>query len=147
MRSVFPGAVRHLAATGGIFAGREYCFDAVRPGIGLYGYAPAGFEGALPLSPAARIYAPVSHTCARVGDGAGYCRAGKEQRFHTLRLGYGDGFFRTGGLMDACVRGGEARVGAQKLVLCNVTRYARVHGTTEYEALLRVLQGAEKRYG
>ena len=83
----------------------------------------------------------------------GYCRAGEERRFHTLRLGYGDGFFRTGGLcgetlcMDACVRGGEARVGAQKLVLCNVTRYARAHGTTEYEALLRVLQGAEKRYG
>ena len=103
--------------------------------------------------PAARIYAPVSHTCARVGDGAGYCRAGEERRFHTLRLGYGDGFFRTGGLcgetlcMDACVRGGGARVGAQKLVLCNVTRYARAHGTTEYEALLRVLQGAEKRYG
>ena len=153
VRVVFPDAVRHLAATGGILAGREYCFDAVRPGIGLYGYAPAGFEGALPFSPAARIWAPVSHTCARVGDGAGYCRAGEERRFHTLRLGYGDGFFRTGGLcgetlcMDACVRGGEARVGAQKLILCNVTRYARAHGTTEYEALLRVLQGAEKRYG
>ena len=148
VRRVFPAALRHLAATGGILAGRKFCFDAVRPGIGLYGYLPAGFEGALPVSPAARIYAPVSHNCARVGGGKGYLPAGQEKTFHTLRLGYGDGFFRAGGAlcMDACVCGGRAKTGAKKLVLADVTAYAQAHATNEYEALLRVLQGAEKVY-
>ena len=151
VRAVFPCALCHLAATGGILAGREYCLDAVRPGIGLYGYLPAGFEGALPVQPAARIYASVSHACARVGEGAGYQRAEKGSRFYTLRLGYGDGFFRADGrggvlCMDARVCAGDARIGERRLVLNDFTRYAREHGTTEYEVLLRTLQGTEKEY-
>ena len=51
VRAVFPCALCHLAATGGILAGREYCLDAVRPGIGLYGYLPAGSRGCSPCSP------------------------------------------------------------------------------------------------
>ena len=120
----------------------------MRPGIGLYGYLPQGFEGQLPVRPAVRLYASVSHTAARVGNGAGYRAAGEGSTFYTLRMGYGDGLFRQNGLlcMDACVREGRARLGAKKRVLCDLTAYARENHTTEYEVLLRALQGAEKHY-
>lgn len=148
VRAHFPEAKRHLAATGGILAGKEFCLDAVRPGIGLYGYLPQGFEGQLPVRPAVRLYAPVSNTAKRVGNGAGYRAAGEGNELFTLRMGYGDGLFRQNGLlcMDACVREGKARLGAKRRVLCDLTAYARENHTTEYEVLLRALQGAEKHY-
>lgn len=152
VRAFYPEAVRHLSATGGALAGEG--FDAVRAGISLYGYLPAGFSGRLSVQPAARIYARVSHVCTQIGRGVGYARAEKNyKKLHTLRLGYGDGFFREGGLgavgrlcMDACVREGEGRTGERRLVLKNVSAYAKEHGTTEYEVLVNVLKKAEKRY-
>ena len=148
VKKYFPEAKRHLAATGGILAGSAFCLDAVRPGIGLYGYLPQGFEGALAVKPAVKLYAPVSHTCRRVGGGAGYRAAGEGERFYTLRMGYGDGFFRANGAlcMDACVKEGSARIGTYRRILQDIPAYARENNTTEYEVLLRVLQGAEKHY-
>ena len=48
--------------------------------------------------------------------------------------------------MDARVCAGGARIGERRLVLNDFTCYAREHGTTEYEVLLRTLQGTEKEY-
>lgn len=153
VRSVYPDALRHMAATGGLLADEKYRLDAVRSGIALYGYLPRGFEGELAVKPAAKFYARVSNSCARVGGGAAYGLATTERSFHTLRVGYGDGFFRSGGLggcnelcMDACVREGRERVGDEKLLFNDVTRYATETGTNEYEALVHILQKAVKIY-
>ena len=81
VRQHFPRAVRHIAATGGIAAGGAL-YDAVRPGLGLYGY---GAEGVLP---AMKVYAEVLHGTERVGGGAGYARAPRgAARLYTLGVG------------------------------------------------------------
>lgn len=147
-REVFPQLAAHLSGTGGAIAGDA--FDGVRAGIALYGYLPAGFEGRLSLHRAAKVYATVSHSCRRVGEGAGYARAACERTFHTLRMGYGDGFFRcTNGrplCMDACVLAGRAKIGRRKLILSDFSAYAREQGTSVYEALVKLLKGTVKVY-
>lgn len=151
-REYFPECVRHIAATGGVLAGGEL-FDAVRCGIALYGYLPAGFAEALEVRPAMRVFATVAQAGTFTGGGAGYGAAERKYgKLHTLRLGYGDGFFRSGGLgvgklcMDACVREGRGRFGKRKLVFKDVTAYARGRGTTEYEVLVGIGKKAVKRY-
>lgn len=154
VREYFPDAVRHLSATGGLLAGEKYRFDAVRAGISLYGYLPDGFDGAVKLKPAMKVYATVSHCGKALGDGAGYARADKRYGYlHTVRLGYGDGFFRAGTensvgklCMDAHLREGRAVFGARRLAVKDVSAYARSHGTTEYEALCNIARKAEKIY-
>lgn len=145
VKEVYPDAKSHLAATGGILAGVRA--DMARAGIALYGYCPEGFllEG---ISPAMKIYATVAHNGRTAGRGFGYNIVKDTPRFsHTLRLGYGDGFFRAGKLcMDAAVGSGYAKTGRRKLILKNVSEYAKQNGTTEYEALVNVSRKAEKRY-
>lgn len=152
IENCFPAATLHLAATGGVLAGGRYRFGAVRCGIALYGYLPQGV-GELPVRPAAKLYATVSHRGRAFGGGAGYMRAEKKYgALYTLRLGYGDGFFRAGGLgvgnlcMDACVREGDAPFGRRVQILKDIPAYAKAHGTTPYEVLVRVLKGADKYY-
>lgn len=150
VRKVFPAAVRHLSATGGVLAGAD--FDAVRLGIGLYGYVPDGFADP-GLCPAMRVYATVADTRRAFGNGAGYnLTEGTEGDLHTLRLGYGDGFFRESGpcigklCMDACVGRGKKQIGARVLVLADAAEYAALHHTTAYEVLVSVGSKAERRY-
>ena len=152
VREFFPGAVRHIAATGGVLAGGEL-FDAVRAGIALYGYLPAGFEGKIPVLPAMKIYATVAQSGTFTGGGVGYGVAEKKYgKLHTLRLGYGDGFFRAGGTgvgklcMDACVREGRGDFGRRKTVLEDVRDYAALHSTTPYEVLVNFGKKAVKIY-
>lgn len=146
VKEFFPNAKSHLSATGGILAGVEA--DMVRAGISLYGYLPNGFV--LPkLRSAMKIYASVAHNGRTIGHGFGYrCADDLPKRAHTLRLGYGDGFFRDGGnlCMDAWVRGGSAKTGERKLILKNFSQYAKEHAITEYEALASVSKRAEKEY-
>ena len=151
VREYFPDCMRHIAATGGALGGGEL-FDAVRVGIALYGYLPAGFEE-IGLKPAMRVYATVAQAGTFLGGGAGY-GAAREQygKLHTLRLGYGDGFFRAGGLgigklcMDACVREGDARFGRRKLVFKDAREYARRMDTNEYEVLTGIGKRAVRIY-
>ena len=152
VREYFPDCIRHIAATGGVLAGGEL-FDCVRSGIALYGYLPAGFEGALPVQPAMTAYAAVAQAGTYLGGGAGYGRAKKEYgKLYTLRLGYGDGFFRAGGpgvgklCMDGCVCEGETRFGRRKAVLIDVSDYARRMNTIEYEVLVSIGNRAVRRY-
>lgn len=147
-----PSALCHLAATGGALG--RVGGEAVRAGIALYGYLPQGFEGALNVKPAAKFYAAVSHNTVPFGGGAGYAAAPERYpSLCTLRFGYGDGFFRAGGpnaignlCMDACVRAGRAKFASRRLILSDVTAYAKSLGTTEYEVLVRLGARAEKVY-
>ena len=145
VKAVYPQAKSHLAATGGIVAGVKA--DMARAGISLYGYFPDGFE-IEGVKPAMKVYATVAHNGRTLGRGFGY-GVQKEhiERVHTLRLGYGDGFFRAGRLcMDASVESGAARTGKRRLVLKSVTLYSQAHNTTEYEALVCVTKRSEQRY-
>ncbi len=154
VRAEFPSALFHLSATGGMLAGRKYNFDAVRCGIALYGYLPDAFRGALAVQPALSLYAAVAGSGEQFGGGIGYRRAERAfGRLYTLRAGYGDGFFRAGGLgaegelcMDACVCAGAAREGEMRCILRDMTEYAQRNGTTEYEALVRVTKRAVIEY-
>ena len=92
--------------------------------------------------------------CTRFGEGIGYA-ADREHygKIHTLRLGYGDGFFREGLggavgklCMDAAVCTGDAPFGRRKLIVDNFEAYAARHGTSVYEALVRLASKAEKEY-
>ena len=149
VRKIFPDCMRHLSATGGLPAGEG---DAVRVGLALYGYAPDGLR--LPVRPAMKLYAAVSHTCTQLGGGLGYAEAPERYgKLYTLRLGYGDGFFRAGLpgacgklCMDACICRGEARTGRRKRVAPDLAAYAAACGTTVYEVLVNVAGKAERRY-
>lgn len=152
VRAYFPNAMCHLAATGGALLGGEFAFDAVRCGIALYGYLPKGFEGAIRLKPAMRVYAPVAQNTRFAGGGVGYRRAERQySALYTLRAGYGDGFFRCGGdipplCMDAQLREGRARFGSMRLIMKDAAAYAAAHGTTAYEVLTRIGAGTERIY-
>ncbi len=100
MRSagIDPGIV-HVSASGGILAGVAGPADAVRPGLALYGMAPAwvgaqttGLRPALSLKARAiRLFE------VRAGQGIGYglrYRAPRDTRLATLAIGYGDGWPR-----------------------------------------------------
>lgn len=100
MRSsgIEPGLV-HLAATGGILAGVGAYADAVRPGIGLYGLAPAwAVERAGSLRPALSLKAlPLRIFELKAGEAISYglrFRARRTTRIATLGIGYGDGWPR-----------------------------------------------------
>jgi alanine racemase len=94
-----PGLV-HVAATGGILAGAGTFGDAIRPGLGLYGMAPAwARDRAVPLMPVLSLHAlPLRIFPLAAGDAIGYglrYRAERATRIATLGIGYGDGWPRS----------------------------------------------------
>ncbi len=82
-----------LAATGGILLGKDYHFDLVRPGVGLYGGMP--FADALPV---VRLSLPVIQTrLVEPGEIVGYgatWSADAPRRIATVAAGYADGILR-----------------------------------------------------
>ena len=107
---------RHLAASGGILVPAIPAYDAVRPGLMIYGLAPDEFDPA-DLPPAASRLRPVLSLLARpvhvaglpAGSGLSYGPTfvtGRPSRIATLPLGYGDGWSRAlSNRADALVRG------------------------------------------
>lgn len=92
---------RHAANTGGVLnraLGAE--FDLVRPGIGLYGYAPGPeMEGIVALEPAMTLVSRVIflkfvQSREIVGYNASWTAA-RESRLATVRIGYADGYHRS----------------------------------------------------
>ena len=94
----YPGAVRSFANSGGCFMGPDFAFDAVRPGICLYGGGPEG-------RPDDRIK-PVATLCAEVvqvrpvpkGETVGYSAGWTAPRDSTIAIvaaGYADGVLRS----------------------------------------------------
>lgn len=94
----YPGVTRSFANSGGCFLGPDFAFDAVRPGISLYGGGPEG-------RPDDRI-APVATLNAQIvqvrdvpaGETVGYSqgyRAERPIRVATCGAGYADGVMRS----------------------------------------------------
>lgn len=117
--AAFPGARKSLAATAGVFCGRDYRFGLVRPGIGLYG--DNGLETGTPaLRAVATLDAPILQlrdipAGASVGYGASFT-APHFMRTATIALGYADGYLRS-----ASGRGYGVLAGAKCPVLGRVS--------------------------
>lgn len=106
----YPGVLRSFANSGGCFLGPDYGFDAVRPGICLYGGGPAGRPDAR-IRPVATFSADVLQVReVRAGESVGYSRgfvADRPARVATVAAGYADGVLRSNS------PGGRAFVGGQ----------------------------------
>ena len=146
----YPSATAHFAATAGVLLGGEYLFDGARCGIGLYGYAPAGFSDKA-LQPALKVYARKVQTFRPpFGGGVGYAPAAQEYAcLSSYRAGYADGFCRTNPLgegnlcMDAFIsqedKGGLC-------IFSDADDYAQKCGTISYEALCAVTKRSLRVY-
>ena len=108
---------RHLAATGGLFAGRVKYYEGVRIGLGLYGLMPDGFPvGAAQSAAVANLKPALALKCRPLRvetfpagtpvSYGGLWKAPRESRIATLPIGYGDGWARAySPLAGALVRG------------------------------------------
>lgn len=110
IRAAFPGTPASLSNSAGAVLHPDYHFDILRPGIALYGGAPApgaSFEAAV------EIEAPVLQVrTLRPGDTVGYgatFTASREMTIATVAAGYADGILR------ACGEGGMARLDNKRI--------------------------------
>ena len=97
LAGLLPPAPRSLANSAGVFAGRRFHADLVRPGLALYGAGP--FEGKASLmQPAVRLDARVIQVrTVQPGTGVGYgltFTAAKVMKIATVAVGYADGWPR-----------------------------------------------------
>lgn len=164
----YPSVQCHLSATYGALLGREFSFDMVRVGLGLYGYLPEGIEPSLRdkifLQPAMKVYAQAVQSRKYSFGGAGYGipdeGTKKELSFLTVwRVGYADGFFRkrdngmNGGeknisalCMDVCIRKGKRVRGGFTPIMTDAAETAKRAGTVCYEILCAITRRAEFIY-
>jgi alanine racemase len=96
--AMLPPAPASLASSGGVLLGRDYLFDLVRPGIGLYGGHPQPGSGENPMQAACLLTARILQL-RRIdkGDCVGYgatFRAKRPMMLATVALGYADGVRR-----------------------------------------------------
>ena len=87
-----------LANSSGIFLGRDYTYDLVRPGAALYGIAPVSGE-VNPMRPVVRLDGRILQVReidlgVPVGYGATY-GARRRERIATVGVGYADGYLRS----------------------------------------------------
>ncbi|MDR2107677.1 MAG: alanine racemase [Holosporaceae bacterium] len=95
--SAFKGVRKCFAATNGMFLGKEYFFDAVRPGKALYGFSvrkdKVGF-----MIPVMDVFSRIVQiNRLNVGDSIGYgatFTADRDMTVVTAAIGYADGFMR-----------------------------------------------------
>jgi alanine racemase len=121
--AVLPPAPASLAASGGVLLGKDYLFDLVRPGIGLYGGHPQpgvsqGKMGENPFLPAAVLTGRILQL-RRIdkGESVGYgatFRAKRPALLATVALGYADGVRRALSA-DGLKRGGMAAFGGSRV--------------------------------
>lgn len=97
--------MRHMTASGALIAGHGPAYEAVRPGLAMYGVLPPDLPDTERVRDVARRLRPALVLKARparietlpVGAGVSYnsrWRAERPSRIATLPLGYGDGFAR-----------------------------------------------------
>jgi alanine racemase len=96
---LMPGQV-HVSNSAAILRFREFDFDLVRPGIGMYGIAPAPEVALFPgMRPALKIVASVQRLeRIEAGQSVGYggtFEAAAGVQIGLLPLGYGDGYPRS----------------------------------------------------
>jgi len=98
LAKLFPGAAKSLSATAGAYLGPAFCFDMLRPGIGLYGGGPPP-PATVTIAPVVTLRAPIlSIMHAQAGDTCGYgatWTSDRPRRLATLAIGYADGYLRT----------------------------------------------------
>ena len=96
-RAAFPDAPASLAASAGIFLGADYRFEAVRPGISLYGGGPRETPDAR-IRAVATLEAPVLQLRdLKAGEAVGYgtmFTAPRAMRIAIVGAGYADGIIR-----------------------------------------------------
>jgi alanine racemase len=135
---------RHLAASAGILLGTVPRYDAVRPGLAIYGLLPdelaaagIGLDGLLPaageLRPILSLRArPVRVADLPAGHGVSYgptWRASRPSRIATLPLGYGDGWPRSlSNRAEVLVRGVRAPVVGNVAMDATMVDVSRVPG-------------------
>ena len=94
----YPGTLRSFANSGGAFLGPDYAFDALRPGICLYGGGPEGRPDDR-IRPVATLTAEVLQVRdIPAGETVGYSRkftAARPTRIATCATGYADGVLRS----------------------------------------------------
>jgi alanine racemase len=94
----YPDALKSFANSGGCFLGPDYAFDAVRPGICLYGGGPEGRADSR-LKAVATLTAEVLQVRdLPAGESVGYSRgfvAPATRRIATCGAGYADGVLRS----------------------------------------------------
>lgn len=171
--ALWPGVSCSLSATGGAYQGKDYHFDEVRPGIGLYGGGPTPTEGSAPHT-VVTLTAPVLQVRdVRKGETVGYgCTwaAETDAQLATIGLGYADGYLRSASNTGHIVVQGQKRpiVGrvSMDLIVVDVTglsvspgdeievmgpnmplsEAAGAMGTIDYEILTRLGARLERRY-
>lgn len=102
--------LRHAANSAALLRERATWYGAVRPGLLLYGVAPVGFAGALPLTPVMSLRSRVVAVKGmRVGETAGYGArypVTRPTRVAVVPAGYADGLdVRIAGRGSVLVRG------------------------------------------
>jgi len=172
VRALFPLARASLAASAGVFMGRDYRFDMVRPGISLYGGGP--WERPDPrLRAVVTLQAPLLDIReAPAGEWVGYGESVRLQRATRVGIvgaGYADGLIRAAkgagwafaagarlpllivnmdilavDLGDAAVSTGDM----VELLGSNVLLddLAQASGTVPHECLVRLSSRAQRRY-
>jgi alanine racemase len=173
-RALFPQAQASLAASAGIFLGRDFHFDLVRPGVSLYGGGP--LERPHPrLKAVAHLAAPILDIrTVRAGERLGYgARVTLERttRIAVVGAGYADGVIRAaplGGGAYAWAAGARrrllivnmdllaielddapARIGEPVELLgdhAHLDDLAAAAGTVAHEVLVRLGRRGERAY-
>lgn len=97
LRARFPQVPASFANSSGVFLGKEWHFDLLRPGVALYGGNPTPGKPN-PMKPVVRLRAKIMQmravpAGASVGYGRGHITAAPS-RIATAGVGYADGFFR-----------------------------------------------------
>ena len=164
----FPKAVAHLSATYGCLLGKDFAFDMIRVGLGLYGYLPNSCPNefrrigeSLGLQQAMRISAAVVQSGVYTFGGAGYGAPllTDSTSLSTIRIGYADGCLRNAdnGLqgcetqlrpscMDASIRAATLGRGEWQTVMEDADEVAKRTGTVSYEVLCAATRRAEFIY-
>ena len=157
----FTNLCFHLSATYGATLNKDFAFDMVRVGLGLYGYLPDG-KNSIELRKAMRVYARCELTRKYAKGGVGYGLGNfieKGQKLSVFRVGYADGVLRKkcNGLkdsqknvnnccMDVCIRKGVKRRGRYEPIMLNAQETAQEIGTIAYEVLCSISRRAEFVY-
>lgn len=121
----YPGAIRSFANSGGCFLGPDFAFDAVRPGICLYGGGPEGRTDDR-IAPVATLWAEVLQVReVPAGESVGYSRgfrADAPVRVATVAAGYADGLLRSYSPRGAAWVAGQMRplLGRVSMDVCAV---------------------------
>ncbi len=164
-KTYFPNLIAHLGGTYAALLGKDFAFEMLRVGIGLYGYLPDGakeMRNVPSLKKAMTVFAPVVQTRVYECGGVGYGvppPLRKGERLSVCRYGYADGFLRdrANGVvgeeeqanslcMDVCIRKAAREKGSWFPVLTDASETARKTGTISYEVLCAATRRAEFIY-